>query len=180
MGQFWNSSLLEPKRQHRWVVTFGDLLSQNVPSYVARKCDKPSFEINETQHKYFGHTFKYPGQVTWQDVSITIVDPVSPNATDGLWNSLRNAGYRPPSSRASNDGLWTVTKAAAVNAIGPTIFLQQLGAVPGDGAPTEVLETWKLVNPWLKDVKFGELSYDDDGIVEISMTIAYDYAEQSP
>ena len=87
-NQFWNSSALEPKRQHRWLVTFGSNISAELPSYIARSVDKPSFEINEAQHKYFGHTFKYPGQVTWNDVSMTLVDPVAPDATAALYKAL--------------------------------------------------------------------------------------------
>ena len=41
----------------------------------------------------------------------------------------------------------------------------------------EDIETWNLHNFIIKSVAFGDLSYDDDGLVEITMNIAYDWAE---
>ena len=166
---FWNQTTLEPKRSHRWLVYFSNA---NIPSYVAKKVDKPSFEINQSEHKYFGHTFKYPGQVTWNDVTVSLVDPINPDASDALMNVLKRAGYDSPDVR-TNDALYTVSKADAVAALGQTIKIEQYGS----GDPDTPVETWKLWNPWIKDVKFGELSYDDDGNVEIQLTIAYDWAE---
>mgnify|MGYP003656001099 CR=1 FL=1 len=39
-----------------------------------------------------------------------------------------------------------------------------------------VVEQWELVNPIIKSVNFGELSYEDDNFVEYSMDLVYDYA----
>jgi hypothetical protein len=39
-----------------------------------------------------------------------------------------------------------------------------------------VTEQWQLVNPLIKSVDFGDLTYADDNLVEYSMEIAYDYA----
>jgi len=176
-NQFWNSSALEPKRQHRWLITFGSGISAQLPSYIARSVDKPSFEINEAQHKYFGHTFKYPGQVTWNDVSMTLVDPVNPDATKALYDALNAAGYEVPEVSVG-DALYTVSKQAAVNAIGPIITIEQLTTAPASGDP-EVIEKWQLWNPWIKNVEFGNLSYEGDDVLEISLTLAYDFAKRS-
>ena len=40
----------------------------------------------------------------------------------------------------------------------------------------DVNEKWILVNPLIKSIKFGELSYDSDDPVEYEMEIVYDYA----
>ena len=40
-----------------------------------------------------------------------------------------------------------------------------------------VSEGWRLHNPIFTDIKWGSLSYADDGAVEYSLTIAYDWAE---
>jgi hypothetical protein len=107
--QFWNSTSIEPKRQHKWLVY---LHNSNIPSYVARKVDKPSFSINEQQHKYFGHTFKYPGQVTWDDITMTLVDPIDPNVSDKLQEVLINSGYRTPDNRTNNALLYELSSMA--------------------------------------------------------------------
>ena len=45
------------------------------------------------------------------------------------------------------------------------------------GPNQEIVEEWLLVNPIVKSMSFGELSYEDDDLVEYSMEIAYDWAE---
>jgi|TARA_Y100001963_G_scaffold86897_1_gene120127 hypothetical protein len=174
--QFWNSTSIEPKRQHKWLVY---LHNSNIPSYVARKVDKPSFSINEQQHKYFGHTFKYPGQVTWDDITMTLVDPIDPNVSDKLQEVLINSGYRTPDNR-TNNALYTVSKDSSVKALGPIVRIEQYGTQPGLGAASGepyLIEAWQVFNPWIKDVKFGELTYEDDGIVTVDLTIAFDWAK---
>jgi hypothetical protein len=39
------------------------------------------------------------------------------------------------------------------------------------------IEEWKLYNPMITNVNYGSLSYENDGFVDISFTITYDYAE---
>lgn len=48
--------------------------------------------------------------------------------------------------------------------------------VPDSQANAVVTEQWELINPIIKSVNFGDLSYDVDELVEYSMTIVYDYA----
>ena len=43
-------------------------------------------------------------------------------------------------------------------------------------AEQNILHSWTLHNPFIKSINQGELSYSDDGFVEIDMVIVYDYA----
>ena len=51
----------------------------------------------------------------------------------------------------------------------------QFGANTGE-QEENVLEKWILNNPFLTNVDFGNLSYSSDDLVNISMTIKYDWA----
>ena len=42
-----------------------------------------------------------------------------------------------------------------------------------------VVESWTLNNPFINKVGFGDLSYEDDGLSEISLGITYDWATYS-
>ena len=172
MAKFWNSSALEPKRQHRWLLQLG----KGLRSYSVKTTDKPSFTINESEHNFFGHKFFYPGSVVWNEISVTLVDPVDPDQSSALVQVLENAGYQAPGERGdiSNPMMGTVSKAQAVAALGPKINLMQYGA--DNDKP---IETWTLHNPWVKDVKFGSLDYGSDDLVEIELTIRYDWATYS-
>jgi len=69
----------------------------------------------------------------------------------------------------------TISKKAFVDGLGGQIQLVQFGA--NTGAQQEnVLEKWTLNNPFLKKVDFGNLDYSADELVDISMTIRYDWA----
>jgi len=145
----------------------------NIPSYVAKQVDKPSFTVNETEHKYFGHSFFYPGHVTWETISLTLVDPIDPDTSQELMSILRDAGYEDPSNHP-NGALKTVSKADSVRALGGIIKLEQVA-----GKDNTVIETWQLYNPWIRDCKFGSLAYDSDDMVEITLTIRFDWAKIS-
>ena len=78
-----NPSLKDPKRKFRFTVQFQgiDAAQGGALLWYAKSCDKPKFEIASTEHKYLNHTFYYPGSVTWQEISVAMVDPVDPDMT---------------------------------------------------------------------------------------------------
>ena len=76
---FWGSNLdsnmRDPKRKFRFTVTIGGLGQESLVWY-AKTVTKPTINIGaDTAHKYLGHTFKFPGSVTWDDIELTLVDP---------------------------------------------------------------------------------------------------------
>jgi hypothetical protein len=136
--------------------------------------NKPSFAVAETEHAYFGHKFYYPGMLSWNEVSITLVDPIDEDSTGAIQDVLFNAGYRPPDDLEDTSGrLYTLSKAESVDALGPIIKLEQVQSVKHGNV---AVEHWKLHNPWIKDVKYGDLDYTSTDLVEITMTIRYDWA----
>ena len=40
----------------------------------------------------------------------------------------------------------------------------------------EIIEHWVLYNVVITRISFGDMSYSDDEIVELTMTLTYDYA----
>jgi hypothetical protein len=138
-----------------------------VPQWIIKQVNKPNFEAGEAQHKYLNHTFKYPGVVTWQDVNVTLVDPVEPDAAQTMVNIFRNSGYNLPGDPQDTT---TMSKARAVAALG-RITIQQLGPEAG-----EIVEQWRLVNAWIKSVNFGDLNYESEELTNIELTLSYDFA----
>ncbi len=166
MAKFWTDSTLEPKRQHRWMLTVKD-----IPAYFIKKVDKPSITINETEHKFFGHSFFYPGHVTWETIDVTLVDPIDPDGAGVVMNSIKRAGYDIPLNLGGNNMPATISKDKAQRHLGGQIKIQQLG--PDNG----VIETWRMYNPFIKAVKWGSLDYTSDDMVEIMVTFRFDYAD---
>jgi hypothetical protein len=172
---FWSTNFGEdttfkdPKRAFRFVVEFqgiNDEAQGGALLWYAKTVNKPSFTIAASEHKYLNHTFWYPGSVTWNDVAITLVDPVNPDMTATLADIVVQSGYSPPTDANS---LGTMSKAKAAGALGTVIITQ----IDSDGNP---LETWTLWNSFITDLKFGDLAYGDDNLTELSVSLKYDWA----
>ena len=63
-----------------------------------------------------------------------------------------------------------MSKAKATGVLNGQVKIEQLGP------DNDEIETFKLWNPWVQSVKFGDLAYDSDDMVEITLTMQYDYA----
>ena len=89
-SNFWLNPEFEPKRQFRYLVelTIG---GQNL-QFLAKSVDRPSYTITSNPHQFFNHTFHYPGRVEWNSISLTLVDPVSPNGAAILYEYLSSIG----------------------------------------------------------------------------------------
>jgi len=152
----------ETKRAYRWVCYFNSF-----DRWMCKSVSKPSFSISETSHRFINHSFWYPGRVEWNSIDLTLVDPMSPDATKTVMHMIASAGYQIPDKVYEH---WTtISKSSAVSAV-KQMKIQQIGANGG------VVEEWQLKSPWVKDVRFGNLSYDSDDIMDITLTIRYDWA----
>lgn len=161
-NSFWSDHTLEPKRSMRWV-----LYISNIPTFIIKTTDKPSFTLSEAKHSYINHSFYFPGRVEWQPLKVTLVDPIAPDASRTIMDIIRRSGYHFPEDSTDTS---TISKKNAVEALG-SVIISQLDA---DGNP---VESWELRNAWIKDPKFGSLDYTKDDLTELEITIRYDYAE---
>ncbi len=169
---FWSDRATEPNRSYRWVITFGGLASGlDNAAFALKTCKKPSFKLKTTEHWYLNHKFNYPGRVEWEDIDITFASITNPNVAGVLYTLFRSAGYVfPTNNTVEAGGLQTISKFDATAHLG-NLALKQIDA---NGKSTEI---WTLKNPFFTDINFGDLSYDDEKIVEVKCTIKYDAAE---
>ncbi len=165
---FWTQRT-DPKRKFNFEVSITGQGSV-IQNYYAKTVTKPSFTVNAAEHAYLNHTFYYPGRVTWNDVSVTFVDPGGgDSASGGLVSMLEGMGYNPPQNPADNT---TISKSKSVTALGD-VNIRQLDE---EG---NILDEWVLLNAWLTEVNFGDLDYSSDDLVEITCTVKYDFAKYS-
>ena len=171
---FWGEQLdagkSDPKRKFRFKVEIGSLGGGIV--WYAKSTGKPELSVgNDTTHKFMGHTFKFPGSVTWNDIEMVLVDPIDEKASSKLLQIVEAAGYVFPKEGYERAGgvrpLETISKGKSTAAL-TSVTIYQLDS---DGDP---VEAWQLHNPFINKVGFGELSYEDDGLSEISLGITYD------
>ena len=162
---FWTDNV-ETKRKYRFVLDItkeagGEGLG--FERWVVTKVTRPSFSVTDTAHSYLNHTFKFPGRVTWEDVSFSVVEPLSRDSTDRLMAMLYKAGYRVPSvddstTMAKNTSILATAKISAINAQGYAI------------------DTWTLHNAWISQASLGDFDYSADDLMGIDITLKYDFA----
>ena len=171
-GQALEAGTRDPKRKFRWRVEIGGMNEADGLIWYAKSVDKPKMKVSaDTTHKFLGHTFKFPGSVTWEDISIILVDPVEPDSGSKLLNMVHNSGYRFPEDTTI---LETISKGKGTQSGIESITITQIAA---DGV--SIVEQWQLHNPFINAVDFDQLNYEEDGLSEITLGITYDWAKYS-
>jgi len=166
-NEFWTSANSAPKRNFRFLVMLGaDVV------WWAKTVKVPSYDVAEVEHSFLDNKFYFPGRVSWTDVSMTLVDPVSPDAVKKtneyvIGNNPNNPNYK---VKQESDMETTVSKAKAVAALGSVTIM----VLDADG---DSIETWTLQNAWIKSVSYGDLDYSSDDLRTIELSIRYDWAE---
>lgn len=165
MTNFWSNPTVEPKRQYRWIFHIG---AEGIATWMVKSVVKPVLTVGVAEHKFFGHTYKYPGNTTWNDISITIVDPVNPDAVNALANIVYQSGYKPPTS--AELPFTTMSKEKTTNKIGE-VYIKQVDAQGYE------IERWTLNNAIIKSADFGgTLDYANEALIECKLELAYDWA----
>jgi hypothetical protein len=184
---FWNSAASEPKRQHRFLIYMnlgtvenaavaagttdkrGPAAATGFVPYLAKSFTKPSFEVSETEHKFLGNTYYYPGTLTWNECECVIINSVAPDGQELLLRALKTSGYVFPNEQADGKNDGTINKEASLTALGEVKIEELNGA-------GEVLNIWILNNAFIKSVNFGDLDYSGDDLLNITIGMRYDWA----
>lgn len=163
---FWTDKKLQAKRKYRFQLEIAKSQSLKFESYLITKVTRPSFSITDTTHSYLNHTFKFPGRLTWEDVSFTVVEPLVTgvaDSTDLLMAMLYQSGYHIPSATDNA----TIAKNTA------PMSIVKIKAIDGTGA---TVDTWNLFNAWISQASLGDFDYTADDLMGIDITLKYDYA----
>jgi len=165
---FWSIvSNFEPLRQNRWYISFGDDEFQ----WALKECSKPEYEVSFTEHRLLTQTFKYPGLLKWKPVTIKLASTVdeSKGTLDKFMQKLStDSGYKVP----TGGGHQQIYKDGLSNNKILNLTITQINQ-HGDS-----VEEWVLNNCFISSVNYGALTYGAEEIVEISLTIQYDWASQ--
>jgi hypothetical protein len=163
---FWSDARSEPKRKYRFTFDVAGL-----PIWTITKVSRPSFRVTETKHDFYNHSFYYPGRVEWQTLSFTTVDPINPDATGIMMKMLYASGYEFPDKQFGGlaYNYKSLNKSDSVDSLNPVC----IRLYDGQGA---TVEKWTLKNAFITQVTNGEVAYNDDNMVNIDVTLRYDWA----
>ena len=142
----------EPKVQNRFIMYI-----DGIPSYLVKSVASPSFDANEIVLDHINTYRKVKGKVRWNNMSMTLYDPVTPSGAQAVMEWARLAHE----SVTGRDGYSDFYKKDIVmNVLGPV----------GD-----VVSEWIIKGAYAKEANFGAYDWSNDTAVSIDLTIAMDY-----
>jgi len=175
MALFWDNPAAEPKRSHRFLVTF-DFPGQVSSQIFARTFTKPAYTIGVTEHQFLDKTFYYPGRVTWNEITMQFVNSADPDMDAELEAILKASGYMFPDQVSTNSSVIT-SNAGTVNKLGAVMALgRQVNVTELDGNGV-ALGTHKLKNPFVTSISYGTLDYASEDLLTVDINLRYDWAE---
>ncbi len=142
----------EPKQQNRFV-----LYVDGFPSYLIKGLGAITVSQNPIALNHINVQRYIKGKTTWGSISMTLFDAITPSGAQSVmeWVRLHHE------SVTGRDGYSDFYKKdLTVNVLGPV----------GD-----VVSEWIIKGALIQEASFGEYNYDQDGAVEISMTVQPDY-----
>ena len=142
----------EPKVANRFIMYI-----EGIPAYIVKAASRPSIDQGEVILDHINVERKLKGKSRWQDVTITLYDPVVPSGAQAVmeWVRLHHE------SVTGRDGYSDFYKKdLTVNVLGPV----------GD-----VVSEWIIKGALITEATFGDYNYDAEGAIEISMTVQPDY-----
>lgn len=145
----------EPKRKNRWILEI-----DGVPSYMMKTAKRPGWTTDEHVIDYLNFKTYFAGKQTFDDLSMTLYDPIAPSGTQALqeWMKLT---YEAMTGRAGYASMYK--KGLTLKMLDP------MGAV---------VEKWRIEGAWIKQFNPGDLDYTGADPLEIQITIRYDRAVQ--
>jgi len=169
-NDFWTSAGVDPKRKYRYTVQLVGGATQETemeaiaPLWFAKTVDKPEITVNTADVNFMQHKFYFPGTVEWNEINLTLTDPIFPDTAAATVQVLESLGYVGPEGAVQNK--WSIRKKEAFE-----VIIKQVDA---DG---KTVETWVLKNAFITKLGFGDLDYSSEDLSEITITFRYDWAE---
>ena len=143
----------EPKLKNRFIMNI-----DGINAYLIKAMNRPTIESDEVILEHMNVTRYVKGKSRWQPIEITLYDPVVPSAAQQVMEWVR-LGHESVTGRDGYSDFYK--KNVTFNLLGPV----------GD-----VVEEWELKGAFIQSANFGDMAFDSNDPVEISLTLRYDYA----
>jgi hypothetical protein len=129
-----------------------------IPAFMVKTGNRPQINFEKVTIDHINVKRQLKGKGEWQDLEITLYDPIVPSAAQAVMEWVR-LGHE---SITGRDGYADFYK--------KDITFYMLGPV-GDK-----IEQWTLKGAFISQANFGDLSFDSNEPATIELTLAYDYA----
>jgi len=145
-------SAFEPKQKNRFIMYI-----DGTPTFMVKGVGAINVNQNPVKLNHINVQRFVKGRTEWQTIQFTLFDPITPSGAQSVmeWIRLHHE------SVTGRDGYSDFYKKdLTFNVIGPV----------GD-----VVSEWIIKGALITNATFGEYNFDQDGAVEIQMTVQPDY-----
>jgi hypothetical protein len=129
-----------------------------IPSYLVKAANRPTIQFETIALDHINVKRKLQGKGDWQDITITLYDPIVPSAAQKVMDWIR-LGHESITGRRGYADFYK-----------KDITFYLLGPV-GDK-----IEQWTLKGAFIQQANFGELDFSSNEVATIELTLSYDYA----
>ena len=144
----------EPKMKNGYYMSLGD----NIPAYLVKTAARPNITFETVKLDHINIYRKLQGKGEWQDITVTLYDPIVPSAAQAVMDWVR-LGHESLTGRRGYADFYK-----------RDIDFYMLGPV-GDK-----IEQWTLKGAFIASVNFNDLDFSSNDPADIEVTLAYDYA----
>jgi hypothetical protein len=146
----------EVKKKNRFIFRFPTALGIN--EWVIQSGSRPHFTVNEVEIPFLNTSEWVEGRFIWEAMDLTLIDPIGPSTAQAIMEWVRLGSESVTGRQGYAAGY---KKDVELEMLDPTGV---------------VVEKWILQGAFITSANFGELSYDDDGLADIALTLRYSRA----
>lgn len=166
-----SQGLLMPKLPFRFRASFeGFGVSSNRVELTKQivSFGRPTVTFGDIEVHVYNSIVKLAGKPTWGDIQVVLRDDAPGNVTKLVGEQVQKQfDFMEQSSAASGIDYKFITR------------LEMLDGGNGVNEPT-VLETWEMYGCYIQVAAYGEMNYSTNEPVQITLTMKYDNAVQTP
>jgi hypothetical protein len=131
---------------------------EGIDAYILKTAARPTVTTEEVPISYINATRYLAGKTTFGTMAVTLHDPIAPSGAQQVMEWIRTC-YESVSGRAGYADFYK-----------RDIQLKLIDPVG------TVVELWDIKGAFITEANFGELTYEDGGALEMSLTLRFDNA----
>lgn len=135
------------------------LLIDGLTAYTCKASNTPSIDNGEIVVDYINVDFKVKGKSRWQDITVTLYDPVTPSAAAEVHDWIK--AHHNSSTGIDGFAFQEYKKDITLMILDP------------HGSPVEV---WDIKGAFINSAKWGDMDWASDEAKMIELNLKYDWA----
>lgn len=143
----------EPKVKNKFI-----MYVDGIPAFVIHTAQCPTIAFEDITIDHINIKRKFKGKGEWQDITLTLYNPIVPSSAQAVMEWVR-LSHESVTGREGYADFYK--KDITINVLGPV----------GDK-----VEEWTLKGAYIKQAQFGDMAWADSAVIDVTITLRYDYA----